>query len=187
MWVDGISIKAGIADERACLLVVMGADVSGTKHLLALEEGYRESKESWLSLLRGLKARGMNEPSLATGDGALGFWSAAGELWRFTKQQRCWVHKMRNLLDKLPQRERKEAAQSLRAIYLSKTREEARMKTLALAKTWKGLFDRAAECLLADIDRMLTFSTIQQRITNTCGQPTRLKQSLRRCDCGLIR
>ncbi|MCA1603191.1 MAG: IS256 family transposase [Acidobacteria bacterium] len=157
LWVDGIFVKAGLGDEKACLLVVIGADTAGKKHLLALEEGYRESKESWLSVLRGLKARGMNEPSLATGDGALGFWSAASELWRQTKQQRCWVHKMRNVLDKLPQRERTEAARSLRAIYLSATREEARLKTLALAKSWKGLFDRAAACLVDDLDRMLTF------------------------------
>lgn len=157
VWVDGIYIKAGIADERACLLVVMGADVSGKKHLLALEEGYRESKESWLEVLRRLKARGMNEPSLAVGDGGLGFWAAAGEVWRQTKQQRCWVHKMRNVLDKLPQRERGEAAKSLRAVYLSQTREEARSKVLALVKSWRGLYDKAAECLLDDLERVLTY------------------------------
>ena len=123
VWVDGIYIKAGIADERACLLVVMGADVTGKKHLLAMEEGFRESIESWSGVLRNLKRRGMNEPALAIGDGALGFWAAAGEVWRQTKQQRCWLHKMRNVLDKLPQRERSEAVKSLRAIYLSKTRE----------------------------------------------------------------
>ena len=157
VWVDGIYIKAGIADERACLLVVMGADVSGKKHLLAMEEGYRESKESWQEVLRRLKARGMNEPVLAIGDGGLGFWAAAGEVWRQTKQQRCWVHKMRNILDKLPRKERSEAAKSLRAIYLSQTREEARSKVLALAKSWRGQYDRAAECLMDDLDRMLTY------------------------------
>ncbi len=157
VWVDGIYIKAGIADERACLLVVMGADVSGKKHLLAMEEGYRESKESWVALLRNLKARGMNEPSLAVGDGGLGFWAAASEVWRQTKQQRCWVHKMRNILDKLPHKERSEAAKSLRAIYLSRTREEAKSKVIALVKTWRGIYDRAAECLVDDLDRMLTF------------------------------
>jgi len=157
VWVDGIYIKAGIADERACLLVVMGADVTGKKHLLGFEEGYRESKESWLAVLRNLKARGMNEPALAIGDGGLGFWAAAGEVWRQTKQQRCWVHKMRNILDKLPHPERGEAAQSLRAIYLSRTREEARVKVLALVKSWRGLYDKAAECLMDDLDRMLTF------------------------------
>jgi len=157
VWVDGIYLKAGIADERACLLVVVGADVAGTKHLLALEEGYRESKESWLEVVRRLKARGMNEPALAVGDGGLGFWAAAGEVWRQTKQQRCWVHKMRNILDKLPHKERAEAAQSLRAIYLSRTREEAKAKVLTLAKSWRGMYDKAAECLMDDLDRMLTY------------------------------
>ena len=157
VWVDGIYIKAGIADERACLLVVMGADVTGKKHLLALEEGYRESKESWLEVLRRLKARGMNEPALAVGDGGLGFWAAAGEVWRQTKQQRCWVHKLRNVLDKLPHKERGEAARSLRAIYLSRTRDEAKAKVIALAKSWRGLYDKAAECLVDDVDRLVTY------------------------------
>ncbi len=157
VWVDGIYIKAGIADERACLLIVIGADVTGKKHLLAMEEGYRESTESWLEVLRRLKARGMNEPALAVGDGGLGFWAAAGEVWRQTKQQRCWVHKMRNVLDKLPHKERGEAAKSLRAIYLSRTREEAKAKVLALVKSWRGIYDKAAECMMDDLDRMLQF------------------------------
>ncbi len=157
VWVDGIYIKAGIADERACLLVVMGADVSGTKHLLAMEEGYRESKQSWLEVLRRLKARGMNEPALAIGDGGLGFWAAAGEVWHQTKQQRCWVHKMRNVLDKLPHKERGEAAKSLRAIYLSRTSEEAKSIALSLAKSWRQLYDKAAECLMDDLDRMFAY------------------------------
>jgi len=157
VWVDGIYIKAGIADERACLLVVMGADVSGTKHLLAMEEGYRESKQSWLEVLRRLKARGMNEPALAIGDGGLGFWAAAGEVWHQTKQQRCWVHKMRNVLDKLPHKERGEAAKSLRAIYLARTSEEAKSIALSLAKSWRRLYDKAAECLMDDLDRMFAY------------------------------
>ncbi len=157
VWVDGIYIKAGIADERSCLLVVMGADVTGKKHLLAMEEGFRESKESWAGVLRRLQARGMNEPAVAIGDGGLGFWAAAGEVWHQTKQQRCWVHKMRNVLDKLPHKERAEGAKSLRAVYLSQTRAEAQSKILALAKSWRGLYDRAAECVLDDLDRMLTY------------------------------
>jgi len=87
VWVDGIYLKAGLSDERACLLVVVGVDVTGKKHLLAMEEGYRESKESWLEVLRQLKSRGMNEPALAIGDGALGFWSAVAQVWRYTKEQ----------------------------------------------------------------------------------------------------
>lgn len=157
VWVDGIYVKAGVGDERACLLVMIGADVTGKKHLLALEEGFRESKESWLALLRRLRARGMNEPAVAVGDGALGFWAAASEFWRLTKQQRCWLHKVRNVLDKLPKRERAEAAKRLRAIYLSQSREEARQKVLGLAKSWRGLYDKAAECLLDDLERMLSY------------------------------
>lgn len=157
IWVDGIYLKAGLGDERACLLVILGADVTGKKHLLALEEGYRESKESWLGVLRRLQARGMNEPAVAIGDGALGFWAAASEVWRLSKQQRCWLHKVRNVLDKLPKRERAEAAKNLRAIYLSETREEAKQKVAALARSWRGLYDKAAECLLDDLERMLTF------------------------------
>lgn len=157
LWVDGIYVKAGIGTERACLLVVIGADTTGKKHLLALSEGYRESKESWLEVLRQLQARGMNEPALAIGDGALGFWAAASELWRWTKQQRCWLHKVRNILDKLPKRERDEAAQRVRAIYLAQNRAEARRLAEALAKEWRGLYDKAAECLLDDLERMLTF------------------------------
>ena len=156
VWVDGFYIKAGIADERSWLLVVMGAGVTGKKHLLG-KEGYRESKESWLGVLRNLKARGMNEPALAIGDGGLGFWAAVGEVWRHTKQQRCWVHKMRNVLDKLPHKERAEAAKSLRAVYVSKTREEAKAKVLALVKNWRGLYDKAAECLMDDLDRMFSY------------------------------
>ncbi|MBA3573020.1 MAG: IS256 family transposase [Pyrinomonadaceae bacterium] len=157
VWVDGIYMKAGIGSEKACMLVVIGADVTGKKHLLALEEGYRESKESWLAVLRQLKARGMNEPSVAVGDGGLGFWAAAAEVWRLTNQQRCWLHKVRNILDKLPQRERETAAQQLRAIYLSKSREEAKAKAVTLARSWKGMYDAAAECVLDDLDRMFTF------------------------------
>lgn len=157
VWVDGIYLKAGIADERACLLIVMGADVTGPKRLLAMEEGFREAKESWGGVLRRLKASGMGEPALAIGDGGLGFWAAVGEVWRQTKQQRCWAHKLSNVLDKLPHKERGEGAKSLRAIYLSQTREEAKSKLLALAKSWRGLCDRATECLLDDVDRRLTY------------------------------
>lgn len=157
VWVDGIYLKAGLGDEKACLLVVLGVDVSGRKHLLALEEGYRESKESWLGVLRRLKARGMNEPALAIGDGALGFWAAASETWRLTRQQRCWLHKVRNVLDKLPRRERAEAIKSLRAIYLSATKEEAKQKVMVLARSWRGMYDKAAECLVDDHERMLSY------------------------------
>lgn len=81
LWADGVYLKAGISDEKLCALVVMGAGRSGKKHLLAISEGYRESKESWLDVLRDLKARGMNEPAIAIADGGLGFWAALPEVW----------------------------------------------------------------------------------------------------------
>jgi len=111
MWVDGIYLKAGIADEKRCLLVIIGVDISGKKHLLALEEGFRESAESWYNVLIDLKKRGMNEPALALADGGLGFWAALPKVWRQTKEQLCRLHKMRNILDKLPKSEHKEAVQ----------------------------------------------------------------------------
>lgn len=93
VWADGIYLKAGIADEKLCLLVLIGVDAGGQKHLLGLMEGYRESKESWLELLRDLKKRGLNEPALAVADGGLGFWAALPEVWRQTREQLCWLHK----------------------------------------------------------------------------------------------
>lgn len=91
IWADGIHLKAGISTENAAILVVIGVDAAGTKHFLAIEEGYRESKESWLEVLRGLRARGMNEPALAVADGALGFWAALPQVWSQTKARAVLV------------------------------------------------------------------------------------------------
>lgn len=158
VWADGLYLKAGIADEKLCLLVVMGADVTGRKHLLGLVEGYRESKESWLELLRDLKARGLNEPAVAVADGGLGFWAALPEVWQQTREQLCWLHKTRNILDKLPKREHKEAAERLRAIYLAEKKEEARYLATRLIGEWKQIgYFKAAECLEKALDRLLTY------------------------------
>ena len=157
VWADGVYLAAGIGDERACLLVVVGVDASGRKHFLAMEEGYRESKESWLSLLRDLQARGMNEPAVAIADGGLGFWAALPEVWRQTKEQLCWLHKIRNILDKLPLKERDEAAKCLRAIYLSRNRVGAERMAKGLAAQWSKHYRKAAECLLHALPRLLTF------------------------------
>ena len=103
MWVDGVHFNVRLEDERSCILVVVGARVDGTKELLAVQDGYRESKLSWVEVLRDLKARGMTTPpALAIGDGALGFWAAADEEFPGARPQRCWVHKTANILDKMP-------------------------------------------------------------------------------------
>lgn len=158
LWADGVYLKAGISDEKLCALVVMGADRTGRKHLLAIAEGYRESKESWLEVLRDLKARGMNEPAIAVADGGLGFWAALPEVWHQTKEQLCWLHKTRNILDKLPKKEHKDAAERIRGIYLAETREAAARLALSLINDWKQTgYLKAAECLERAIDKLLTF------------------------------
>jgi putative transposase len=158
VWADGVYLKAGIADEKLCVLVVIGADRTGKKHLLGLEEGYRESKDSWLALLRDLKARGMNEPAIAVADGALGFWAALPEIWQQTREQLCWLHKTRNILDKLPKKEHREAAERLRAIYLATDPQAARYLADKLISEWKrtGYF-KASECLEQALERLLAF------------------------------
>lgn len=157
IWVDGVHIKAGVARENAAVLTVIGVDVDGRKHLLALEEGYRESKESWLEVLRSLRDRGMQAPVLAVGDGALGFWAALPEVWPHTKGQRCWFHKMQNVLDKLPKKERKEAAERLRAVYLASSRSAAEHLAQDLATEWQQSYPKAATCLLTDLAACLRY------------------------------
>jgi transposase-like protein len=157
IWVDGVHIKAGVARENAAVLTVIGVDLAGRKHLIALEEGYRESKESWLEVLRSLRDRGMQAPVLAVGDGALGFWAALPEIWPDTKCQRCWFHKMGNVLDKLPRVERKEATLRLRAVYLAGSRSAAERLAHELASEWQNSYPKAATCLLADLDACLRY------------------------------
>lgn len=158
VWADGVYLKAGISNEKLCALIMIGADRSGKKHLLAIEEGYRESRESWLSVLRDLKRRGMNEPAIAVADGALGFWAALPEVWHQTKEQLCWLHKTRNILDKLPKKEHREAAERLRAIYLAEDKESAALLAERLLNDWKQVgYLKAAECLERALDRLLAF------------------------------
>jgi putative transposase len=158
VWVDGVYLKAGIADEKLCALVVIGVDVTGQKHLLGLAEGYRESAESWAEVLRDLRSRGLKEPALAVADGALGFWAALAEVWPQTKKQQCWLHKTRNILDKLPDKERTEAAQRLRAMHLATDVVAARWLAEKLIREWRVVgYERAAECLAQALERLLTF------------------------------
>ncbi len=158
IYADGVYLSAGIAEEKACLLVIIGVDELGEKHILGLQQGFRESKESWKELLMDLKNRGMNEPALAIADGGLGFWAALPEVWNQTKEQLCWLHKTRNILDKLPKAERKEAVERLRAIYLAENKEDAEKLARKLIVDWnKAGYERAADCLRNALDKLLTF------------------------------
>ena len=158
VWADGVYLQAGLGEEKACLLVVIGVDQSGGKQILALAQGYRESKESWQELLKDLQKRGLNEPALAVADGGLGFWAALPEVWPQTKKQLCWLHKMRNVLDKLPASEQAEATQRLRAVYLATDGEAARYLAEKLLSDWRTAgYERAAECLRQALPKLLTF------------------------------
>lgn len=158
IYADGVYLAAGIAEERACLLVIIGVDELGEKHILGLRQGYRESKESWQEMLTDLKKRGLNEPCLAIADGGLGFWAALPEVWLQTRRQLCWLHKTRNILDKLPKAEAQEATQRLRAIYLSETKTDAQYLAEKLIKDWRAAgYDRAADCLQHALEKLLTF------------------------------
>jgi len=157
-WADGIYLKAGLGTEKACLLVMVGADTAGKKHLLALREGYRESAESWGDLLRDCRRRGMNEPALWIADGALGLWAAVNEQSRNSAQQRCTNHKTVNVLDKLPLKERPESVKRIRAVWQADNEAAARKLARGLTDDFRRAgYDRAADCLAADLDRCLTF------------------------------
>ncbi|MHC4510913.1 MAG: IS256 family transposase [Planctomycetota bacterium] len=157
VWADGIHFNVRLEDDRLCTLVLMGARPDGTKEILAVEDGYRESADSWKELLRDLKRRGMQAPVVAIGDGALGFWSAVREVWPETKEQRDWFHKMGNVLDKLPKRLQGKATQLLRDIYRSETKEAAAERIDVFAETFGTKHEKAVQCLVKDREALLTY------------------------------
>lgn len=157
VWADGVHFNVRLEDDRLCTLVVIGARTDGTKDLIAVEDGYRESSESWRELLRDLKRRGMRAPVVAVGDGALGFWAAVRDVWPKTREQRDWFHKMGNVLDKLPKRLQGKAKRVLRDIMYSETREEAEDHFEAFQATFSPRQPKAVDCLIKDRDQLLTF------------------------------
>jgi putative transposase len=159
LWVDGVhcSVRLG-EDDRLCLLVILGATADGRKELVAVQSGYRESEESWRSLLLELQARGLVvDPHLAIGDGALGFWKALPQVFGTTRTQRCWVHKTANVLDKLPKRLQPEAKSKLHEIYNSATRADAERVFDLFLKTYEAKYSKATDCLAKDRDTLLAF------------------------------
>ena len=141
-----------------CVLVIIGVTDKGTKELLAIEGGHRESKESWKSLLLDLKNRGLiSGPKLAVGDGALGFWGALTEVYSETRHQRCWFHKMGNVLDKLPKSLQPRAKSQLQEIWMSATRSDAYKAFDAFIKAHEVKYPKATECLQKDKEELLIF------------------------------
>ena len=150
VWVDGIHFNIRLEADRLCTLVMLGARADGTKELIAVEDGYRESTESWLTLLRDLKRRGMRAPVLTIGDGALGFWAAVREVWPVARQQRDWVHRMANVLDKLPKRLQPAAKQLLREMMYAESRAEAEALVERFASAYAAKYPKAVASLTRD-------------------------------------
>jgi transposase-like protein len=158
LWADGVYFNIRADEAKQCLLVIVGVDEQGHKEFLAIEDGYRESEQSWLELLTGLKARGLQHgPELAVGDGALGFWKALSKVYGQTRHQRCWVHKTANVLNKLPKSQQKKAKSRLHEIWMAASREEAHTAFYAFVTAYEGKYPKAAECLQKDHDALLAF------------------------------
>jgi putative transposase len=158
VWADGIYFNVRCEDARPCLLVMVGALADGTKELLAIADGERESQCSWSEVLLDLKRRGLKvAPKLAVGDGALGFWAALEQQWPKTQGQRCWVHKTANVLDKLPRKLHGAAKQAIHQIYLSDTRAHTEEAFGAFAKSYADKYPKAWQCLEKDRAALLAF------------------------------
>jgi len=157
VWADGVHFRIRLEEDRLCCLVVIGVKADGTKELLACGDGYRESTESWAEVLRDLKNRGMTAPMIAVGDGALGFWSALGDVFPDTREQRCWVHKTANILDALPKRLHRQAKAAIHEIYQAETRSDAEAGIDGFARLYGDKYPKAVAKLVKDRDVLLTF------------------------------
>lgn len=159
VWADGVYFTPRLEHDRQCVLVLIGADASGKKELLAIDDGFRESEQSWHELLVRLRDQNglVVDPELVTGDGALGFWKAARKVWPTARQQRCWVHKTANVLNDLPKSVQKKAKADLHDIYEAASRPDAEAAFDRFLAKYQARYDRAAHCLAKDRDALLAF------------------------------
>ena len=196
LWVDGIHCNVRLEGGRPCILVVMGATADGKKELLAVEDGVRESEQSWKEVLLDLKARGLEDgPELVVGDGALGFWKALPQVWPDARQQRCWFHKSGNVLNKLPKSVQPAAKRALHEIWQAETKEAAQKAFDLFLSKFEAKYPKATACLAKDRDELLafydfpaehwrhlrttnpiesTFATVRLRTTRTKGSGSRI-------------
>lgn len=157
IWVDGIYSGLRADQQRLCALVVVGVNGRGEKHFLAIEDGIRESTQSWREVLLDLKSRGLNAPELAVGDGAMGFWAALEEIYPTTRDQRCWLHKTGNVLNTLPKSVQPKAKRALHDIWQAATREDAERAFDQFITTYEPKYPKAVTCLIKDRDALMTF------------------------------
>lgn len=157
-WADGIYFNVRLTDDRPCVLVIVGTSEDGRKELLAVYDGERESKLSWVEVLRDLKRRGLREgPKLAVGDGALGFWSALREVYPATRAQRCWVHKTANVLDKMPKKVQPSAKELIHEMYRSETHAQALKAFEEFVDRYRAKYPKAVACLVKDKEDLFAF------------------------------
>jgi transposase-like protein len=195
VWADGIHLQARLEDDAQCILVIIGATPEGKKELIGFTDGTRESAHDWRTLLLDLKRRGLTiAPELAVADGALGFWKALGEVWPKTREQRCWVHKTANVLNRLPKSQHAKAKRALQEIWMAETKTDADAAFDAFIESYQVKYDKAAECLEKDREALLafydfpaehwkhlrttnpiesTFATVRHRTTRTKGSASR--------------
>lgn len=177
LWADGLYVKAGLEHTKAALLVVIGGLADGRKVLLAVESGERESTESWASVLRALKVRGLVAPKLTVGDGHLGIWGALGEIYPTSAEQRCWNHKLRNVLDAVPEKAQAEVKAALDAIVHAESRAQAERAKRHVQLAYGKRFPKAVERLARDWERMLSYYAFPKehwrhlRTTNVVESP----------------
>jgi len=167
LWADGVYFNVRLEDHennRQCILVIIGATDTGKKELLAVADGYRESEQSWLEVLRELKERGLgHSPRLSVGDGALGFWKALRQVFPGSEEQRCWVHKTSNVLAKLPLGQHPPAKRKLQAIWMAATREQAEEAFARFVSDYDVKYPKAAACLEKDREQLLAFYSFPAR------------------------
>jgi transposase-like protein len=177
LWADGVYVKAGLEDAKAAFLVFIGADATGQKKVLAVESGQRESTESWAAVLRDLKRRGLRAPKLTVADGHLGIWSALATIYPESAEQRCWNHKLRNVLDTVPRKHQAEVKAALQAIATADTAREATALRDTFTRTYRRAHPKTAERLARDWERMIAYYAFPQahwkhlRTTNIIESP----------------
>ncbi|QIY75912.1 IS256 family transposase [Streptomyces sp. RLB1-33] len=157
IWADGIHLRIRLREAKSCVLVLMGVRAGGTKELITMNDGYRESADSWADLLRDCQRRGMRAPVLAVGDGALGFWKALAEVFPETRHQRCWVHKIANVANALPKSAQPGAKKALQEIYNAEDHDHALKAVAAFEKSYGAKFPKAVKKITDDVDKLLAF------------------------------
>jgi transposase-like protein len=155
LWADGIHVNIRLEEHKLCLLVLIGVRADGRKELVALADGYRESTESWADLLRDCARRGMRAPVLAVGDGALGFWGALREVFPTTREQRCWFHKIANVLGALPKSAHPGAKKALAEIWNAEDRRHALDAVAAFDAAYGAKFPKAVAKITNDVEELL--------------------------------